>query len=455
MSEKTTVFTTKVGRTAWSFQYDWGRPRASQSLREDAEREAAIPGVQADAIALRSDPSHAQFGLGFLEANDRSRGMVAAIAFAHEQAKLNVQLAIGLFELVGRLWLVALDNDLISVDLLYQDPDEAFSAFAALLPKRQWAKIYLPIETLSASRTRASAAHKAAEAPLAFDAALEDRSAAITTAPLVDLFRDAKAPPHRQRKIRRTDMRAVAYSRPVVFSAATIAALTIGVFGLWPLYKHLTAPKPVVVAEPAPVIAPAPPPPPEINTPSPANFSLPAGQWLKSCFDQMAALDDALPVGWIDGRIECQGTNATLAVKRDTGSIADLDAAYRGLIVTYGPTYDDAMITKATIVPIAPRQAELTASEPLRRRLFSLGWAVHEEIKVDPLSPPPGRQPADKATWRQGALTIKTATDLGQWAQLLDQVPGLVITSAAADAHLMKTAPTQFQWEIKGMAYGL
>jgi hypothetical protein len=450
------VQTARIAGAAWSFGYLWQSATSPATLKPDAAREAALPSVEADVLALRPDTTHAQFGLGYLAPEDRARGMVAAIGFATEQAKATIRTAIGLFEIPGGYWTVVVDKDLIAHDgdRVHDTLEQALAAIGERLISREWAKIYLPHSLIDESTARADASRAAGDDIDEFDVFVAEKSAAgiIGTTPLADLLRGARAPYHQQRKIRGTDMRAVLLSRPAMLGAVAALTAALTVFVGLPLYRSFTSPPPLVVAAlPAP--PPPAPPPPVIDTPPPSIGQPSAAAWLTTCFDQMAGLDDAAPPGWDDMILDCQASRASLQLNRGQGRLQALENAYPGALLSYDANYDHATVSKVLTMAAPPRVESLAPAEELRRRLFQFGWSTREKIIVEPFAIPPGRQPADRATWKQAGFTIISPTDLEQWASALDHVPGVTITSVTADAHLMKSEPTKFHWEIKGLLY--
>ena len=457
MTARREILTTRIDGASWSFGYTWQSATSAHSLKSDAAAEACLPSVQADVVALRNDATHAQFGLGYLGPTDRKRGMVAAHAFVTELAKQTIQSAVGLFELPEGYWLVIVADDLIprDGDRVFSDFDSAMTKFKEHVQKRHWSRIYLPQSLLSQSKARLVADFVSAE-DAAFDGAIAANGSHLSTATLAEFLHNVKAPHHRQRTIRRNDLRAYATSRPAVIGAAAAAGLALWL-AVPALTGHVT-PVPVVKAGVAPLPLRA-APSPVIDTPVPSASSPPPASFLAGCFDQFAALDDRVPWGWEDGVLTCRRSDASAELTRTGGTLDGLEGAYPGATFRYDPTYDNAtvFVTHTIAAGSADRvwggAAALAPAEAARRRLTALGWAMGEKIAVEAFVPPPGRAPGDKATWRQADFSITSDTDILQWGSLLDPVPGLTVSSVTLDAKMMKKSPETVTWQIKGTVY--
>ena len=457
MTKRREILTHKIDGIAWSFGYIWQSPTSNKTLRRDAESEAAV--ANADAVALRPDVTHAQYGLGTLEPNDRTKGMVAAAAFATELAKLTIRSAIGLFAVASGYWVVVLRNDLIDSahgDCFYSDLDEALTAFKdRLIPAKQlhnvhhWDKIYLPMSVLTTTRKRLDKSL----APLSpFESFIKANITNVSTQPLAEFLRTVKAPTHRQiNKVRKADI--LAYVRaPLAKAGYTALGLAALGWGGMELYDHLiyvpppAAPKKQFAQPPAP-------PPVAINTAVPSGLQPPVSSFLNACFDRMAELDDATPPGWEDMLLTCHpgGANATIA--RSGGTIAKINVAYHDAAIAFNSDYDQATITRPAVQLQQRRPESLAQSEVLRRRLITIGWTTAEKITVEKFQPPATRAYDDRATWKQANFAITSGTDIGEWGALLDQIPGVAITLVTADSKLMKSEPKTFKWEIRGVLY--
>jgi hypothetical protein len=214
------------------------------------------------------------------------------------------------------------------------------------------------------------------------------------------------------------------------------------------------APPPAKVAAPPPAPLPAlPPAPAEINTPAPSAAYPLTADILSRCFDQFAVFDDQAPAGWEDGSLTCTGGGAVASFHRAGGSLADIEAAFPTAARTYDADYGNVAVAVVLGLPRTARSEVLAGAEPLRRRLYALGWAIDEKISVEAFVPPPGRKAEDKATWRQAGFTVVSAGHPGQWAAVFGDIPGLTVTSVNFDARFMRADPLKVTWEIKGIAY--
>ena len=447
-----TILTTKIEGIAWSFGYAWQSATSAASLKTDAEKEASL--AHADVVALRPDPTHPQFGLGSLAPTDRKAGMVGALAFASELAKLNIRAAIALFQIPGGYWLVAVHNDTIDDDLLYSTLAEASEVFERRIPAQKWGKVYLPKSLLTSYEKRADELRLNGADGQPADAFLLANKKLLSTAVFSETFRAIKVPTHRQPKIRRVDVAAYALSRPALAAYALLGGAGVIWLGIG-LYHHFTTKTVVVTQEVAPPPPPPPaPPPPPLRTPEPSAVYPASSAMLAWCFAQFAQIDDHLPWGWEDTTLTCVDGRATGDISRTSGTLKDVEAAYPRAHIIWGEKYNTATVEIVTSLAQTARAELLDETESIRKRLTALGWATNEGITVGFFAPPPGRQSRDLARWQQADLSIVTATDPTHWGPVLDNIPGIAIHSLAINAKTMKSNPASVRWEIKGVVYG-
>jgi hypothetical protein len=164
-------------------------------------------------------------------------------------------------------------------------------------------------------------------------------------------------------------------------------------------------------------------------------------------------LDDNLPWGWEDGALTCHGHGASLIVHRHGGTPDQLEAAFASAGIAFEPNYDNGTVTVSAALPPVRAPQSLDHPDILRRRLYGISWQIREPITVDLFAPPPARAAADKAIWRQANFIIASDTDPLPWASLLDELPGVTITSVSLNARQMRASPMDVTWEIRGVAY--
>jgi len=452
------ILTTKIGAATWSFGYSWQSATSLETLKRDAEAEGSLPGVQADVVALRQDSTHPQFGLGYLADDDRKKGMAAASAFATELASHNIRAAIGLFPVADAYWLIIIDEDLIPIygDRVYGSLDEGLAGLQAQLfgkqrKSRQWPRLYIPSAVLQAAQSGLANSERDGTEPSDFDAYLKDNIARLSTSSLADILCDAKLPAHRQRRVRRYDVKAILGAKPALAAYAMIAVAGIFTFVVLPLYHRLGTQ--LQGTDAALATASGTPAPPVLNSPVPSSLLPSAGDLLTACFRQLAQLDDRLPWGWEDEKLSCNTLATSASLHRATGTLAGLESAYPLAGFSYDTNYDIATVTLALARPLARARQTLEQPETLRRRLYGLSWATSEPITVDGFAQPPARAPDDKAIWRQANFTITSDADPAHWGPVLDAIPGLAVTTVSLNVRQMKTSPLATTWEIKGIAY--
>lgn len=450
-----TVFTQAIGPTRYSFAYHWHLAVSDQTLKADAEREAALDGVQADVIALRAGAGHAQFGLGWLAANDRRKGTVAAIAFATVQANHTARKALALFDIGPAWWLCILDDDLIhdEGDRVFFDLHDALGVFSTTLFQKHWDRIYFPDGLLQHALARYKAAAANGQQADKLDEILYLRthtktSVPLQTTPLHQLLANTNPVTHYQRTLRRFDIQTALSSRPALAAYALLGLVAFFTVGqpAYQRYMHPAPPKPA----PAPVAVapPAPAPIPILNTPIPPRFHPSA--LLVKCFDLVADLDDKLPPGWSDKGLSCDTQAATMKADRDDGAIERLEQAWPSAHYSYSDDYSHVTVSLPMQLDVTVVDEPLPEADQIRRRLYAIGWATDEKITVSRFSPPPGRLPIDRATWHVATFQIDTPTTPSEWARVLDRLPGVTVTALSVD---LGQAGDSLRWRIQGTIY--